>query len=341
MADDDALARVADELYGLAPDEFTAARNARAKQLKPDDRALAAKIGELRKPSAVAWVVNQLVRHRADELDDLLALGDELRAAQADLDAASLTQLARERRKLVGAMARQAGALADELGHPARGSTLDEVAETLQAALTDAAAAAAVRSGRLVRGLEAVGTEVDLDGAVAGGPVGRASGSAAGSGSRRRRSGTDADADAGAEGSEADDAASGRGASARGGRGGPVAVPDAPEEDARFAARRKAERERAERQAAEAEERAEAAEQAEAEASERLDEARELADRASAARDDLEHRVRELEAELAEAERALAEAQRAVRPLEREHDRAARSADEARAAADELRAELD
>jgi hypothetical protein len=322
----DPLADVADELYALVPDEFTAARNARAKRLRLDDRALANAVAELRRPSPAAWLVNQLVRHRPDELDQLLQLGEQLREAQADLDAATLTALARERRKVVGALARDAGRLAEELGNEVRNPVLDEVAETLQAAMTDAAAAEAVRTGRLVRGLEAIGTEVDLDGAVAGGaaraPAARTRQTTGGRPARdevaerrERKRREEAESDEEREARE--------------------------REEAKRAERERAERERAERAARQAEERAATAEQAAAEASTRLDEAHAAADRAAATRDDLEARLRELESQLSAAERELAEAERAVRPLEREHDRASRAAEEARAAADELRADLD
>ncbi|MDT7789635.1 MAG: hypothetical protein QOF58_8054, partial [Pseudonocardiales bacterium] len=43
------LKPVADELYGLPPKEFTAARNAAAKQA--DDKDLAKAIADLRKPT--------------------------------------------------------------------------------------------------------------------------------------------------------------------------------------------------------------------------------------------------------------------------------------------------
>jgi DNA repair exonuclease SbcCD ATPase subunit len=180
MADDHALAGIAGELYGTLPAEFVAARNARAKELKPHDPALAGAVAELRRPAPAAWLVNQLARHRRDELEQLLEVGEELRAAQAELDAAALTALARQRRTVVAALAREAGALADQLGAPVRQPVLDEVAETLQAAMTDASAADAVRTGLLVRALEAVGTEVDLDGAVAGGLAGGVAPAAAG-----------------------------------------------------------------------------------------------------------------------------------------------------------------
>lgn len=158
-------------LYALRPDEFTAARNERAQAEKPGDRQLAARIQELRRPSPAAWLVDQLVRHRPDELAAILELGAEAREAQGSFDAAELAELGRQRRRLVSALSREAGELAEELGAPVRTPVLDEVAQTLQAAMSDAAAADAVRTGRLVRGLEAVGVEVDLSDAVAGGPV--------------------------------------------------------------------------------------------------------------------------------------------------------------------------
>lgn len=327
---DDSLAEVADELYGLLPDEFTAARNARAKKLRLDDRVLAKAVAELRRPSPSAWLVNQLARHRGDQLDELLQLGEQLRAAQADLDAASLTALARERRKVVGALARDAGRLADELGNPVRGPVLDDVAETLQAGMTDASAADAVRSGRLVRALEAIGTEVDLDGAVAGGAVsgGAGAGAAAGSGERR------------AAPAPRDEVAERRAQKRREERESDEERAERERAEREQAARERAERERAERRADEAEQRAVAAEQAADEASTALDDAHAAADRAAETRDDLEAQLRDLESRLAAAERDLADAERAVRPLERAHDRAARAAEEARAAADELRAEL-
>ncbi|SIO26391.1 hypothetical protein [Agromyces cerinus] len=167
----DALEDAATALYSLRPDEFTAARNARAQSTASDDRELAARIRELRRPSPAAWLVNQLVRHRSDEVEAILELGAEARQAQGRFDAVELAELGRQRRRLVSALAREAGELAEELGAPVRTPVLDEVAQTFQAAMSDASAADAVRSGRLVRALEAVGVEVDLRDAVAGGPL--------------------------------------------------------------------------------------------------------------------------------------------------------------------------
>lgn len=300
----DELSTVAGELYALPPDEFTAARNARAREVRDDDRELAALVQELRRPSPAAWLVNQLVRHRAAQLDDLIDLGAELREAQDDLDAAALSRLAKQRRQLVGALARDAGSLAEELGNAVRGPVLDEVAETLQAGMSDAAAADAVRSGRLVRALEAVGLEVDLDGAVAGG--------AAPAGSRRARKQRD---------DEASDIET-------------PADDDAGEANAAATRKARERAERAERAAREAEERADAAEAALEELDGRVEEHRRRIAELTDERDELEERLRRIESDLADAEREL-------RPVARDRDRAARSAEEARGAADEAREALE
>ena len=163
------LASIADPLYGLAPAEFTAARNAAAREVKDSaDFELAARVQELRKPSPAAWAVNLLARQRAEELEQLADLGATMREAQEDLDREQLAELTRQRRALVAALAREASGLATEARHNLTATVVEEVAKTLQAALNDPAAAAAVRSGRLVRALEATGIEpVDLTDAVA------------------------------------------------------------------------------------------------------------------------------------------------------------------------------
>ncbi|MFE2631832.1 hypothetical protein ACFXDP_28475, partial [Streptomyces sp. NPDC059374] len=57
------LDAVADELYGLRPEQFTAARNERvAAARSAGNRKLADAIGRLRRPSLSAWASNTLVR---------------------------------------------------------------------------------------------------------------------------------------------------------------------------------------------------------------------------------------------------------------------------------------
>jgi len=57
------LDQLAVDLYGLAPEEFTAARNQLAKTLKDQgDAGASAAVKALRKPTLAAWLANQLVR---------------------------------------------------------------------------------------------------------------------------------------------------------------------------------------------------------------------------------------------------------------------------------------
>ena len=162
MAD---LTGIADDLYALTPAEFTAERNRRAK----DAGALGAEVRELPKPTAAAWGVNAFARHRGEELTQLIELGELLRAAQDDADRGALRELGAQRRALVAAMAREAASIARERGAPVNAAAVAQIEQTLQAAMSDADAAAAVASGRLVRSLTSDGLEpVDLEGAVAG-----------------------------------------------------------------------------------------------------------------------------------------------------------------------------
>ncbi|MCS5735492.1 hypothetical protein [Herbiconiux daphne] len=165
----DSLEEVAHELYGLLPGDFTAARNQRASDAgKGGDRPLGASIRRLAKPSVAAWAVNALVRHRADEVDDLLELGERLRTAQDELDRDAIQSLGRDRQRSLAAIGRSARTLGDELGVPVSESAAIEVQQTLQAAMGDPAAAAAVQSGMLVRTFAGSGLDpVDLEGAVA------------------------------------------------------------------------------------------------------------------------------------------------------------------------------
>ncbi|MDQ1552927.1 MAG: hypothetical protein QOK46_5 [Microbacteriaceae bacterium] len=163
------LADAAEELYALPLAEFTAARNDRDKRARAEgDPELARQIRLMTKPSAVAWAVNLLVRDPDAELDQFLSLGESLRAARDNLDRDSIRDLAAQRRTLVSTLARRALGIADRIGHPLSAAATREIEQTLESALADSAAAAAVTSGRLVRALSSVGFDpVDLSDAVA------------------------------------------------------------------------------------------------------------------------------------------------------------------------------
>ncbi|WP_438353865.1 transposase [Microbacterium sp. CJ88] len=159
-----AVDAIAEELYVLPPAGFTAARNARATAA---DRAITARVKALRKPTVAAWAVNLLVRE--GQVAEAVELSAALREAQDDLDAAELAQLSRQRRALVAALAGQAAGLAADAGVPVSAAARDDVEKTLNAAIVDADAAAAVLTGRLVTALEAGAFDpADLPDAVGG-----------------------------------------------------------------------------------------------------------------------------------------------------------------------------
>ena len=164
------LEEAARQLYVLPPQQFTAARDALAAEAKAaGDDALATAVRSLRRASASAWAVDLLVRDAPDELDDLASLGDRFRAAQSDGDRAALGVLGRERKEVLADLVARARLLASDAGRPLSAAALAEVDQTLRAAVADTTAAAAVRSGRLVRALAADGVEeADLADAVAG-----------------------------------------------------------------------------------------------------------------------------------------------------------------------------
>jgi hypothetical protein len=160
------LLDVADGLYALAPGDFTPARDARARELKGSE--LAGQVKKLKKPSVAAWVVNQLVRHETEQVEQVLAMGEALRAAQAGLKGDELRALARQRRQLTAAVTTRARSVASGLGVKVTQAVADQVEATLTAAMVDEECARAVRSGLLVTALASTGVgDADVAGAVA------------------------------------------------------------------------------------------------------------------------------------------------------------------------------
>jgi hypothetical protein len=144
-----------DDLYRGSLEEFTAARNELAKELRGDGKVAAADwVKALRKPSRAAWLVNQLSVRKADEVTDLLELGKELRAAQEEMlagspDRAKLRDAAQGEQRAVDSLTRAAEAIGGE--HGAGAQVLTRVGETLQAAAGDPGVAEAIERGRLTR----------------------------------------------------------------------------------------------------------------------------------------------------------------------------------------------
>lgn len=144
------LEDAAAQLYAVAPEEFVAVRTTLVKQARAArDRELAGAIGALRKPTRTAWLVNLLARDDPAAVGALLDLGDALRTAQEQRDGQALRDLSARRRTAIDALVRRGSVLGREAGHQPTESTLNEVAQTLQAALGDPSVAEQVRGARL------------------------------------------------------------------------------------------------------------------------------------------------------------------------------------------------
>ncbi|MFH7340898.1 hypothetical protein [Streptomyces sp. KHY 26] len=150
------LDAVADELYALAPGDFTAARDERAKAARAaGDRELAERIHRLRRPTLAAWASNLLVREQPDEVRRLLQLGEALRQAHQDLDGEQLRELSAQQHQVTSALARQAGWLTAQAGQRISDDVRQEVQDTLHAVLADPDAAEQWAKGRLAKPLSA------------------------------------------------------------------------------------------------------------------------------------------------------------------------------------------
>jgi len=156
-----------DRLYSLDPDEFTGERNEAAKQLRADgDKAASDQVKALKKPTAVAWAVNQLPRRNAKLVDDLLDAGASLRNAQRAALSGSgkaLREATQERRAVVAKLVDEASAVFRDAGRsPA--AHVDAIRSTLEAASTDEAVGELVRSGRLTKEADAPAGFGDVSG---------------------------------------------------------------------------------------------------------------------------------------------------------------------------------
>ncbi|MBF4767281.1 hypothetical protein ISU10_05820 [Nocardioides agariphilus] len=162
MAED--LLDIADELYGLLLADFTPARDAKAKQLKGSE--LAGPVKTLKKPTVAAWVVNMLVRHETEQVDQVLAVGAALRDAAQSLDGKELRELTKQRRQLTAAVTTRARGVAGTLGTKVTQAVADQVEGTLTAAMLDPDCAKALRSGLLITHLSATGVGESAAGAA-------------------------------------------------------------------------------------------------------------------------------------------------------------------------------
>ena len=155
---------MAEDLYGLSLDEFTAARNGLARELAKDgDSTEAERVKALRKPSVPAWLVNQLVRRRKKASKDLLRAGERLRSAQEKaLEGGgrnALEKAVAAERKAVEALVGEARDLGEEGGVNVSAATLNRVQSTLHAVSLDPEVREAFEAGDLTEDHEATGVD--------------------------------------------------------------------------------------------------------------------------------------------------------------------------------------
>jgi hypothetical protein len=159
----DALLEVADRLYAEPLGDFIAARDAAAKAAA-GDKDLAARVKALKKPSLAAWAVNVLVRREAEQIDQVLALGESLRAAAESMAGEQLRALTRQRRQLTNALAETTRDLAREHEVRLTSAVVEQVEGMLTAAMLDPVAAQVVRSGLVLTAFTSTGvSEIDVE----------------------------------------------------------------------------------------------------------------------------------------------------------------------------------
>ncbi|MFJ3769116.1 hypothetical protein ACIPQJ_24020 [Streptomyces sp. NPDC090082] len=148
--------RITEELYGLKPGDFVAARDGYVAQARAaKDPAAAKAIAALRRPATAAWAANRLARERPREAERFLALGETLREAHRTLDAERLRAASREQHQLVAALARTAAELAGDAGQSVSDTVVREIEQTLHGVLAHGDVADRWAKGRLVKVPEA------------------------------------------------------------------------------------------------------------------------------------------------------------------------------------------
>ncbi len=150
MAGTDLVQQAADELYSIDPDGFVERRRALADDARRTGQAAAAKeIAALRKPTRSAWTLNVLARAEPGLVDEVIALGDQLRDAERRLDGQQLRELSKQRRQLVNSATRKAFAASKQSAPSA--ALREEVNNTVSAAFADPDLAALLRAGTVLR----------------------------------------------------------------------------------------------------------------------------------------------------------------------------------------------
>lgn len=149
-----------DALFQLSPTEFTAARNALAKQLKTEGRTLdAERVKALAKPPASAWAVNLLYWRDPKAIERLLTLGQRIRRAQTgQLKNADLRALIDEKKQMTMALLTNVTAIFEKAGQSTPPDTMmRRVSATLEALAAWGDTEGGPEAGRLTADLDPPG----------------------------------------------------------------------------------------------------------------------------------------------------------------------------------------
>jgi len=147
-----------DALYREHPEEFVAARDRLAKDLRAaGDREQADRIKGLRRPSIAAWLINRTALSSPEPLQEFAAVSRRLEEAQGraleghEEAVAEWRAAAARERDANAAVIEAAVGLARDAGHSVNRRALELAGETLRAAAGDADLRDRVMRGRLER----------------------------------------------------------------------------------------------------------------------------------------------------------------------------------------------
>jgi hypothetical protein len=147
-----------DELYRGPPEDFVAGRDKLASELRAaGDRDEAQRVKKLRRPSAAASLLNRVALESPERLKEFASAVGELEAAQErmlageDDGAERWREAASGEREAAAGVVEEAGRLTREAGRDPSERALEQVGETLTAAVGDPELRERVLAGRLER----------------------------------------------------------------------------------------------------------------------------------------------------------------------------------------------
>lgn len=149
---------VAEELYGLPLDAFTAAKSAWQKRAKAElGPAAAAQIQALKKPNLAAWLANQTVRLHPDQAEAIVLLGQDVRRAAASAGGEQLREFGARERQLTQAFIGKVAEVARDAARTPNADVLRGIQDTCHAVVVDEDVADVFAAGRLTETVQRFG----------------------------------------------------------------------------------------------------------------------------------------------------------------------------------------